>query len=128
MLAIKDGRDQMSPVHIPRPKPGGADPGRPEEDVRKIVDQVRMQGDEALISQTERLDHVRLTKDRLRVDPETIAKSRSLVRPELIDALEVMGERLRATSEKQMPHDWMDRRQDEFVGELIRPLRRVGIY
>lgn len=87
-----------------------------------------MRGDDALIEFTERLDRVLLSPDRLRVDPEVISKSRGLVRPELIDALEVMAERLRATCERQMPKDWIDRRQDEFVGELIRPLRRIGVY
>ena len=87
-----------------------------------------MRGDDALIEFTERFDRVRLSAERLRVDPETIARSRDLVRPELIDALEVMTERLRATCERQMPQDWIERRPGEFVGELIRPLRRVGIY
>jgi histidinol dehydrogenase len=126
MLQVIDGRHQATPPHIPRPRPGGD--ARPEDDVRTIVREVRLRGDEALVEFTQRFDGVASTPDRLRVDPETIAKSRSLVRPELIDALEVMRERLRTTCERQMPADWFDRREDEFVGELIRPLRRVGIY
>ena len=127
MLQVIDGRNQASPPHIPRPRPGGGE-ARPEDDVRAIVQQVRLRGDEALIEFTQRFDGVPLSADRIRVEPETIAKSRGLVRPELIDALEVMRERLRATCERQMPADWLDRREDEFVGELIRPLRRIGIY
>ena len=128
MLEVIDGRDQMTPPHIPRPRPAGDAKGRPEDSVKTIVNDVRMNGDDALIEHTARLDNVRLTPDRLKVDPEAIAKSRSLVRPELIDALEVMTERLRTTCERQLPEPWMDRREDEFVGELIRPIRRVGVY
>jgi histidinol dehydrogenase len=128
MLQLIDGREQMTPLHIPRPKPVEGGHARPEEDVRAIVGQVRMEGDRALIAATERFDKVLLTPDRLRVDPDAISKSRKLVRPELIDALEVMAERLRYTCERQMPEGWIEQRGDEFVGELIRPLRRIGIY
>src|SRR5688572_6011957 len=128
MLELIDGREQSTPVFIPRPQPvPGA--GDPSEVVRDIVDEVRMKGDEALIELTARFDGARLTADELRVPEESIAKARSLVRPELIDALEVMAERLRRTCERQMPEEWFDRSTgDEVIGELIRPLRRVGVY
>lgn len=127
MLELIDGREQVTPVHIPRPHPVAA--ADPAEIVRGIIDEVRIKGDEALIEMTARFDGPRLTADELRVPEETITKARSLVRPELIDALEVMAERLRRTSERQMPEGWLDRSTgDEVIGELIRPLRRVGIY
>ncbi len=128
MLELIDGREQATPVHIPRPHPvAGA--GDPAGIVRGIIDEVRLKGDEALIEMTARFDGPRLTPGELRVPEETIAKSRSLVRPELIDALEVMAERLRRTCERQMPQEWLDRSiGDEIIGELIRPVRRAGIY
>lgn len=127
MLEIIDGRAQTTPVHILRPRPPGG-MAQPEETVRKIVEDVRARGDSALIAYTERLDGALLTPDRLRVNPEEISRSRSLVRPELIDALEVMAEKLRSTCERQVTSDWFDERGDEFVGEVVRPLNRVGIY
>lgn len=96
--------------------------------VAEIVDDVRLRGDAALIAHTRRLDEADLTPGTIRVDESLIIKSRSLVRPEFLDALEVMAERLRATCERQKPQSWIERREDEFVGELIRPLRRVGCY
>jgi histidinol dehydrogenase len=127
MLEVIDGRDQLTPVHISRPRPAG-DGRSPEDAVRAIVDEVRLNGDDALIHYTESFDKVRLSPDAIRVDEDTIRKSRTLVRPELVDALEVMAERLRRTCERQVPEPWFDRREDELVGELIRPLRRAGIY
>lgn len=127
MLEVIDARNQMAPPHIPRPRPGSAT-ASPIDDVRTIVRQVQIDGDEAVAAFTERFDLVRVPPERLRVEPETIAKAGKLVRPEVIDALEVMRERLRTTCERQLPQAWLDRREDEFVGELIRPLRRVGIY
>ncbi|MGH2747054.1 MAG: histidinol dehydrogenase [Actinomycetota bacterium] len=127
MLEIIDARDQRTPVHVPRPKLVGPQ-GDPAETVGEIVDDVRLRGDAALLEHTERLDRARLTPEDLRVDETTIEKARSLVRPEVIDALEVMAARLRRTSERQLPETWLEREDDELVGELIRPLRRVGIY
>jgi histidinol dehydrogenase len=125
MLELIDGRDRQSPVHIPRPKPpAGASP--PEEVVRGIVDDVRLRGDDAVIEYTRRFDRANL--DRLRVEESGIRNARGLVRPELVDALEVMAERLRRTCERQLPQTWVERGDDEVTGELIRPLRRVGIY
>lgn len=127
MLEIIDARDQKTPVHVPRPKPVGPQ-ADPTKTVGEIVDDVRLRGDAALLEHTERLDRARLTPEELRVDGTTIEKARSLVRPEVIDALEVMAARLRRTCERQRPETWLERESDELVGELVRPLRRVGIY
>jgi histidinol dehydrogenase len=127
MLELIDGRDQLTPVHIPRPRPvaSGGDPGAVVDD---IIDAVRHRGDAALIELTQRFDGADLSRTGIRVEPEVIAKARGLVRPELIDALEVMSERLRVTCERQLPATWTDRTGDSMVGELIRPLRRAGVY
>ena len=125
MLELIDGRDQQSPVHIARPRPPLSASG-PEEVVREIVDDVRLRGDDAVMEYTRRFD--RANFDRLRVDESSIRNARGLVRPELVDALEVMVERLRRTCEHQVPQTWIEHTDDEVTGELIRPLRRVGIY
>jgi histidinol dehydrogenase len=125
MLELIDGRGQQSPVHIARPRPPLSASG-PEEVVREIVDDVRLRGDDAVMEYTRRFD--RANFDRLRVDESSIRNARGLVRPELVDALEVMAERLRRTCERQVPQTWIEHTDDEVTGELIRPLRRVGIY
>lgn len=127
MLELIDGRDRTTPLHISRPKPiaGRDDPARI---VEEIISEVRGRGDAALLGYVESLDGVRLDPSDLRVDQETISQARNLVRPELLEALEVMAERLRSTCERQLPESWVDQRPDEQVGELIRPLRRVGVY
>jgi histidinol dehydrogenase len=129
MLELIDGRDQMTPVYIARPKPVSGTKGRgTDEHVRAIVDDVRLRGDDALIEYTERFDGVRLDRDSLQVDEATIAAAAKLVRPELINALEVMTERLRTTCERQRTDTWLEPAVDEATGELVRPLRRIGAY
>src|SRR5688500_12198922 len=126
MLETIDGRAISGAVHIPRPEPVSRT--NPVDDVRAIVDDVRLRGDAAVLELTARFDRADLTPERLRVDEEKIAKARSLVRPELVDAMEVAAERLRRTSERQVRDDWFEESPGERIGELIRPLRRVGIY
>jgi histidinol dehydrogenase len=126
MLEMIDGRGSPTPVHVPRPRPLGGDD--PRDAVARILDDVRLRGDAALIDHTERLDGARLTAEELRVPEDEIAKARTLVRPELIDALEVMAVRLRSTCERQVPQGWVERGAGDMVGEVVRPLRRVGIY
>lgn len=128
MLELIDGRGQTTPIHIPRPRPVGpaADPSAAVQD---IIDEVRLKGDQALVELTARFDRARLEPPDLLVPEEKIDKARSLVRPELIDALEVMAARLRRTCEQQMPREWFDHSTpDEVIGEVVRPLRRVGVY
>jgi histidinol dehydrogenase len=127
MLELIDGRGQRTPVHIPRPR---APRGGPDfaEQARAIVEDVRLRGDAALLEHTERLDGVRLSAAELRVDPAEIAAARARVPPELIDALEVMAARLRRTCERQVRRSWAERDGDELIGELVRPLRRAGVY
>lgn len=126
MLELIDGRDSLAPVHVPRPKPVEAE--EPIEAVRKIIEQVRLRGDEALVELTQRFDGVHLDPGALRVDPAAISGARTLVRPELIDALEVMQERLLTTHQRQRPGDLGGEVPGDLAGEVFRPLRRAGVY
>jgi histidinol dehydrogenase len=127
MLELIDGRDQQTPVHIGRPRAVGST-ANAERAAHEVVADVRLRGDQALMEYTQRFDRISLGADGLRVPPNEILKARNLVRPELLEALQDLADRLRGTCERQMPQGWMDRGDDEFVGEVVRPLRRVGIY
>jgi histidinol dehydrogenase len=125
MLELIDGRDTSTPVHIARPQriDGGSEP---IASVSAIVDDVRLRGDAAVREHTLSLDGVAVAE--LRVGEGDIVGARRLVRPELIDALEFAADRLRVTSERQLPETWYRRDAGATVGELVRPIRRVGVY
>jgi histidinol dehydrogenase len=127
MLELVDGRETTIPVHIARPKPAGRS-ADPAAEVRAIIEGVRRDGDRALVDYTERFDGARLSSDALRVPEGVIADAVGLVRPELIEALRVLERRLRRTSEHQLVSSWTELGDGELIGELIRPLRRVGLY
>ena len=129
MLEVLDGRAQATPVHIPRPRPVETH-SKAAEDVAAIVEDVRLRGDEAILDRRDPTDptHPGPMSGSLRVPEELIDRATSLVRPEFVNALEVMEERLRRTCERQVEESWMDRAADDLVGELVRPLRRVGVH
>lgn len=127
MLEIIDGRGTTGPVVIPRPRLVGRDADA-ETSVRSILDEVRVRGDAALLELTRRFDRADLAAEQLRVDPAEIERSTRLVRPEVLAALEMMRSRVEATSARQMPQEWLDESDGVAVGELVRPLRSVGIY
>jgi histidinol dehydrogenase len=127
MLELIDAREQATPVHVRRPSAVGSI-AQAERVARDVVADVRLRGDAALVEYAQRWDHATILPRDLRVEPNDILKARNLVRPALLEALQVMADRLRSTCRRQSPAGWLERGDDEFVGELIRPLRRVGIY
>ncbi len=127
MLEVLDGREQMTPVHIPRPRHLGSTAAAQAE-VAAIVEDVRMRGDEAILSYGDRGPAAPASGRAVRVPEDVVFRAPSVVRPEFMDALEVMVERLRRTCERQLEQGWLDRGPDEVVGEIVRPLRRVGVH
>jgi histidinol dehydrogenase len=125
MLEVVDGRDHGVAVRIARPRPSVTSV---DEAVAQIVERVRLGGDGALMELTQRFDGVRLERSQLRVDEETLSSSLDLVRPELVDALVSLRERLAQTSGQQRPQGWTGRVGGSTVGEVVRPLARVGVH
>ena len=71
---------------------------------RAIVADVRARGDAALIDYTRRFDRVDLSQG-MRVAPEEIAAARAAVKADVLSALSLAHERIRAFHERQRPAD-----------------------
>ena len=99
----------------------------PEEAVRRILADVRMEGDRAVIAWTEKIDGVRLQN--LRVPPNEIEAAYLSISPDLREALRFAADRICAFHEKQPAHNWLDWRDGGgALGQMVRPLERVGVY
>ena len=96
----------------------------PEESVIRILHDVRGNGDVAVKHYARLLDDVEL--DDLRVTPSQMAEARAAVPKELRESLELAAQRIREFHERVLPESWLD--QDRGLGELVRPLARVGLY
>ncbi len=99
-----------------------------EKTVRTVLDTVRREGDAAVLRYTQRFDLVRLTAGRLQVRPEQIKEAYGLVTPSAVDALRFAADRIRSFHERQTVKSWSYEKDRITLGQLVRPLARVGIY
>jgi histidinol dehydrogenase len=98
----------------------------PDEAVRRILADVRSRGDAAVIDWTERVDG--LTPPGLRVTPEQISHAYANVQPGVIDAIRLAATRIEAFHRRQPSQSWIHNDGEGTLGQLIRPIQRVGIY
>ncbi len=103
------------------------EPLSPDEAVARILADVRRDGDRAILDYTRRIEGISL--DSLRVGDDEIAGAWSATPEPLRRALQVAAGRIRAFHERQCARSWLEW-DDEggALGQLIRPLERVGIY
>jgi histidinol dehydrogenase len=99
----------------------------PDEVATHILADVRLRGDEALFEYTRRIDGVQL--DQLAVEETEIETAWDTTPPRLRQALALAAERIRAFHQCQPKLSWMDWQRDGgALGQIVRPLERVGIY
>ena len=96
----------------------------PGQAVERILADVRSRGDDALLDWTERLDGRRPVS--LEVSPDEIAAA--TVEPELHEAIRLAVSRVRAFHERQPAHGFLHEDAQGTLGQLVRPLGRVGVY
>lgn len=96
----------------------------PTQVVERILADVQARGDAALLDWTERLDGHRPA--RLAVSAEEIASAS--ISPELHAAVRLAIARVRAFYEAQPAHGFLEHGPDGALGQLVRPLGRVGVY
>ena len=98
----------------------------PEESVRRIIQSVRENGDQALHDWNRRIDGI--DAQSLLVPPQAIQRALTHIPPELRAALELAAERIRAFHQRQPLHSWLEADDEGSLGQLIRPLDSVGVY
>ncbi len=119
------GRDPREVVGELR-RPGGFLSEKVRAAARRIVQDVRDRGDEALIEYTERFDGVR--PEPLRVPQNEIDRAREALSPELEESFGVAMENVRAFHEREMDRSWEHSRAGATTGQRVRPIRRAGLY
>lgn len=98
-----------------------------EPAVRKIVEDVRKDGDTALLKYARKFDGLGPRQD-LRVDDADIRRAWENASPKLKTALKLAEERIRQFCDWQKPKAWMRSRDGVSVGQIVRPLESVGCY
>ncbi|MBI5144785.1 MAG: histidinol dehydrogenase [Candidatus Omnitrophica bacterium] len=102
---------------------------RVEEKVRRIIEDVRLFGDEALIKYTRKFDGVKLTPKQLKVSEIEISGAYQNISPNFVSSLKVIIENINRFYRKTLKKSWRIKDADGVVlGENSAPLEKVGVY
>jgi len=97
--------------------------------VRTIIDDVKKEGDKALLRYTEKFDKVRLTQAKLRVSENEIKEAYTKLDKKQITALQKAADNIAGFHKKQLRAKWtMQNAEGVTLGQVTRPLASVGAY
>ena len=97
--------------------------------VQDVIDNIRENGDAALLGYTERFDGVKLTSDQLRVSEKEIEEGIAQVDPELLTVMKKAAANIRRFHEEQKEHGFMmDAGKGAKIGVRVRPISIAGVY
>lgn len=94
--------------------------------VDRILADVRTEGDAALRRYTEAFDGT--IPHPIEVPRELWEEAYLALPPELAEALEIAAEQIEAFHQKQVRTSWLEWDDEGALGQILRPLERIGIY
>ncbi len=102
-----------------------------EQTVKKIINDVRANGDKALLSYTKKFDGVSMTKTQLKVSKQEIKDSRSVLRDDIFKAVKEAKRNIENFHKKQIHgrKTWYrGSTKTVLLGERYTPIESVGVY
>lgn len=97
---------------------------------QEVIDQVRTQGDAAVVEYARRFDTASFEAGMLRASREDFAAARSALNPEVIEAIQQAHENIHRFHAEQMPEPmWFTEVQPGIMaGEKVTPVASIGLY
>jgi len=125
MKIIRFGSKKLEKIY----NRGRAKQNRAEERVKKIIEDVRAFGDDALIKYTRKFDGVKLSPRQLKVSEIEISGAYQNISPNFVSSLKVIIENVNRFYRKTIRKSWRIKDTDGVIlGENYTPLDRVGVY
>jgi histidinol dehydrogenase len=100
--------------------------GQADQIAAEILADVERRGDAAIRELTERFDRARL--ERFEVERVEIDAAYGQVPAEMVDALRIAIEQVRAFHQRHLPRSWIDFGPDGATGQLVTPIERIGLH
>ncbi|MBI4849708.1 MAG: histidinol dehydrogenase [Nitrospirae bacterium] len=97
-----------------------------QKTVRKIISDVKRQGDRAVKKYTEKFDRIKLKG--LAISRKEIESSAKEVDDKFLKALRHAASRIKKFHEQQREKSWQFSENGITTGQIIRPVERVGVY
>ncbi len=108
---------------------GEIDMSKFEASVQAIAHEVKIQGNQGIFACTARYDGALINEDNFLVSEQEIEAARAEVDDDYIISLRKAIGNIKAFHRKQLKTSWMEPdAKGNILGQLYRPLRRVGIY
>jgi len=102
---------------------------RVEEKVKRIIEDVREFGDEAVIKYTKKFDGVKLSLKQLKVSEIEISGAYQNISPNFVSSLKIIIENINRFYRKTIRKSWRMKGEDGLIlGENCQPLEKVGVY
>jgi len=102
---------------------------RLKEKVERIIEDVRLQGDDALIKYTKKFDGVKLSPKSLRISEAEISGAYQNIEPDFVTTLKAIIENITRFYREQIKKSWRIKDADgAILGENFHPIERVGVY
>ena len=99
------------------------------QDVTQILDDVKQNGDKALVGYTRKFDSQSITEANLVVTEEEIDHALKQVEPDFMETLDIAVSQITQFHEKQVTQSWFDaKRSGVFLGQMVNPVDAAGIY
>ena len=98
----------------------------PQQVVDRILEDVRREGDAAVLRYAEKLDGI--SEFGLEVPASALERARDSLDPALLGAIRHAIRRVRAFHEAQPVHGFLNHTPQGALGQLVRPVDRAGVY
>jgi len=125
MRIIRNKKELDGFLRVLKERASGVSP-EIEQRVGAILEDVKINGDGAVLKYTKAFD--RLKTKQLRILPKEISKYAAMADKEVLKALKIAAKRIRAFHEKQKEKSWSFYEIGALLGQVIRPIERVGVY
>jgi len=99
-----------------------------DETVRKILNDVKKNGDEAVLQLTHQYDRHRLPLEQIQVTADEIKAAYKELKKEELNALREAVKRIRLFHERQKQNSWTYEDEGIKLGQMVRPIELAGIY
>ena len=97
--------------------------------VEEIVNNVKLNGDKALMYYTEKFDNLKLALDSIVVSREEIENAYSKIEKDFLKVIQKSIQNIKAFHEMQKEKSWFSTQEEGIMlGQLVNPIENVGIY
>ncbi|RJP28920.1 MAG: histidinol dehydrogenase [Candidatus Omnitrophota bacterium] len=102
---------------------------RIEEKVKKIIEDVRFNGDDAVLKYTKKFDKVKMQLRQLKVAEADISGAYQNINPDFVSNLKIVIDNVTKFYNKTLKRSWRTRGSDGVIlGEKYEPIEKVGVY